>query len=973
MASVNDFEKQSLGHICPAPDGEYSPDKVYKFLNAVTYQGGSYLAKKNDLQGVAPTANQSDDNWFCMAISGQATPDYLAAHDRVMNAARQTELDRAATELAEQNVSSMETNVEQMQADVIANAAQVARDKDSAAGYAQAAEVSRQAAETSEQNVAALVNGFDDHVSQKTTEATGTIETARQQAISVVQQQGAESVQGVIDDTEAYFEEKKAAALSEISDKTSEVVKAVTDEGQKQIGLVDAAGAAQVAAVSQEGADQIANIQMEAESYIRREDANKLVFKGQAEGRSHHVDDSADWGFLGMQGYGESTQVQTTGAQLYDFANKRSSTNATANEDGYITITIDNTGGTAEKFGTYYTYPYEGLEPSKTYRCICEIKAVSGKGEFQAVNETVNAGMPGQFATKFAPTLAVGTYASNITARDSLTESMTMTRTYAKAAAGNTLSVTFRLSIIEDTTVTPDNFTYEPYTGGAPSPSTAYPQEIVSKCQARQLFDASAITDGSYVSDTSGQVVSGGPTAVGANASDYIPIAGYDYVTVTTNMVEKCWGAFYGADKSFLQGITGYGTLAVPENAHYMRLTIKDDALDTCMINAGTIPGAWAPYGKYGLETVVTGAQLLDTTAYKPSNVRLIKDDPQELIIQNNDVTTGTLMRIIRFLIPKKIVSAWKITVGFDYAQVGDPQKIGYPAVAISWGNGTKDELKTIGRKTETKQTGTLSYTFELPKADIENPEYTSLVVWIYSQSVVTTNVLYESKLTIRNLMCNLGESVKPWQLYDEQILRAALDMPLRGIPVSSGGNVTIDGREYIADYRDWERGKHVQMVAEEVFDGSADENWTIYDNETYKGFCAFSKNLKLGTRHNGFCNKFPVHLVATLDTAVPGVWLGANSKNIYFHNCFEYASTIEEWYAWLAEHPVTMLYPLENPIETDIPSEELAAYRRLHAYHGTTNIHNSDDVYTAVEYARDPDMYLNNKLAEISAAIIGG
>ena len=436
MASVDNSQRQSMGNICQNYTGDYDPDRVYRFLDTVSFAYGSYLCRKNGIQGTAPTANKTDENWFCCSIAGVATPDYLAAHDRVMNAAQQTELDRAAVELSEQNVSSMETNIEQMQADVQTNAGQVARDKDSAAGYAQAAEVSRQAAETSEQNVAALVNGFDDHVSQKTTEATGTIETARQQAISVVQQQGAESVQGVIGDTEAYFDQKKAAALSEISDKTTEVVKSVTDEGTKQIGLVDAAGAAQVAAVTQEGADQIAGIQAEAESYVKREDANKLAFKGEYEGRSHHVEDSADWGFLGMQGFGESTQVQTTGAQL---------------------------------------------------------------------------------------------------------------------------------------------------------------------------FDASKITKESYLSDTSGQVVSGGPTAVGENASDYIPIAGYDYVTVTTNMAEKRWGAFYGADKSFLQGIRGYGTLTIPEGAHYMRLTIADDALDTCMINEGDTALPWEPY---------TGGAPSPSTAY---------------------------------------------------------------------------------------------------------------------------------------------------------------------------------------------------------------------------------------------------------------------------------------------------------------------------------------------------------------------
>lgn len=38
-------------------------------------------------------------------------------------------------------------------------------------------------------------------------------------------------------------------------------------------------------------------------------------------------------------------------------------------------------------------------------------------------------------------------------------------------------------------------------------------------------------------------------------------------------------------------------------------------------------------------------------------------------------------------------------------------------------------------------------------------------------------------------------------------------NVTLNAIPVSSGGNVTIDGKQYIADYVDVERGKYVQMI----------------------------------------------------------------------------------------------------------------------------------------------------------------
>ena len=208
---------------------------------------------------------------------------------------------------------------------------------------------------------------------------------------------------------------------------------------------------------------------------------------------------------------------------------------------------------------------------------------------------------------------------------------------------------------------------------------------------------------------------------------------------------------------------------------------------------------------------------------------------------------------------------------------------------------------------------------------------------------------------------------------YTAQTLHTYLDTPLRGISILSGGNVTIDGQEYIADYRDWERGKHIQRVRELVLDGG--ESYTlqsINDN----GIANFTHALPAegavirGVLKN-LCNMFRWNTNGIANVSEECYFNDATK--VYFRIKSSTASTVEEFKAWVAEHNIQLQYLLANPIETDIPSEELAAYRRLHAYHGTTNIHNSDDVYTAVEYARDPDTYLNNKLAEISAAIIGG
>jgi hypothetical protein len=56
------------------------------------------------------------------------------------------------------------------------------------------------------------------------------------------------------------------------------------------------------------------------------------------------------------------------------------------------------------------------------------------------------------------------------------------------------------------------------------------------------------------------------------------------------------------------------------------------------------------------------------------------------------------------------------------------------------------------------------------------------------------------------------------------------LPYTLNAIPVSSGGNVTIDGQQYVADYVDVERGKIVRNVENVTFNGAENENWELWN-----------------------------------------------------------------------------------------------------------------------------------------------
>ena len=724
------------------------------------------------------------------------------------------------------------------------------------------------------------------------------------------------------------IEDIAAEKLAEINTAGTNQVSVVNTAGTDQTANVNIAGAAQVAAVEQEGADQIANIQMEAESYIKREDANKLAFKGKSEGRSHHVEDSADWGFLGMQGFGESEQVQTTGAQLiahpFDESTlTRNGITYTDNGDGSVIV-----NGTATADSVTYIKFGKTLEAG-TY-------TLSGCPAGGSAN-----GYSLCFGSSLQADLGEG-----IT-RDVNNETFDI---YIRVKSGTTVNnAVFRPMLNTGETALP----WEPYTGGAPSPSTAYPQEINSKCQARQLLDESTLVQGMIHgvtgnNDGSSKFVS----------TDFIPVTPGDYIisgidiTPHFNVVVP-----YDANKNILPDQTisvprATGIFTVPEGVAYIRIRfnsatgitdpITPDELRSKkpMINAGTIPGAWAPYGKYGLETVVEAENLCNPQAILDAGF-VLQEDGSYFI---NKANTPYLKNLW-----ENPGITEQLYISYDTKHVLYNGKSGI-AIYVLYKDGSQESAGTPSSES-----------------------------WVHTDFVTRQGKEVESiyfayatssaSSYLRNVMISTAQS--DYMPYTAQTLHTYLDMPLRGIPVSSGGNATIDGQQYIADYRDWERGKHIQRVRELVLDGS--ESYTlqsINDN----GIANFVYTLPAegavirGVLKN-LCDMFRWDSNGIANVSEECYFNDATK--VYFRIKSSTASTVEEFKAFVAQNNIQLQYVLATPIETDIPPEELLAYRRLHAYHGTTNIHNSDDVYTVAEYARDPDIYINNKFAEISAQIL--
>lgn len=172
------------------------------------------------------------------------------------------------------------------------------------------------------------------------------------------------------------------------------------------------------------------------------------------------------------------------------------------------------------------------------------------------------------------------------------------------------------------------------------------------------------------------------------------------------------------------------------------------------------------------------------------------------------------------------------------------------------------------------------------------------------------------------------------------QFETVTLPYTLNAVPVESGGNVTIDGQQYIADYVDVERGKIVRMCERKTLNtknGDIDEEYRLaleidppaYNDGSRK--CIFS-----------------TFEWASWITCTAGTRLYI--KNIRKpNNEFYTAQELKE-----LSLDFEVVYQLAEKQETDLTTEQTQALKELVTYYSVTNISvNSEqlDGYTVFNY----------------------
>ena len=484
------------------------------------------------------------------------------------------------------------------------------------------------------------------------------------------------------------------------------------------------------------------------------------------------------------------------------------------------------------------------------------------------------------------------------------------------------------------------NGTWEPYTGGKPSPNPDYPQEIESTgTRSTNLFDKDSISV-NYVIEVDGKLV----LSVGYDSSDFIPVSSGTYTITATGSV-RC--KTYDKDKKPFTintytdiNINNGGTFEIAKNVKYIRFSMYHPNVDTIMLNRGSTALPYEAYKSGMIDVTVHGKNLFDLeyatdiNNWKPGGYRYIP----YYVGKGNKVSVSYSEKL-------------PIGRGF-YAAIG--QNKGNVQQVYSW-------LYHSG-------------------ADIGKTQFTFTAEEDYIYLNVAGNNIVQSIKELKKLQIEVSSAPTTYEPYHTpQSLSIQTPTGLPAIPVTSGGNHTdVDGQQWIADYIDLKRGKYVQNVT--AFELTGDEKFryesgsntqNISDGLYTVGF-AMNDTINKIVISNAFVqatNNWTSKIIYVKEKKV-SVFTLTNAHWIFFVLDATTFPTKEDFALFLktkkdAGNPVVLYYNLSEPIERNLTQSEIQAYQNLVTYAGTTIVENDAECYMEVS-AGGGDALRAKKLALI-------
>lgn len=196
--------------------------------------------------------------------------------------------------------------------------------------------------------------------------------------------------------------------------------------------------------------------------------------------------------------------------------------------------------------------------------------------------------------------------------------------------------------------------------------------------------------------------------------------------------------------------------------------------------------------------------------------------------------------------------------------------------------------------------------------------------------------------------------NIKTYTPYvDPQSLTLATPNGLPGIPVATGGNyVDETGQQWVCDEIDLERGKYIKRIGTET----KNDGWNLIESsdipKRYRQVVTASNEYKDGSSKS-LCN---IALYSNWGQPKENIFTFALSSTIVYISPPKGAQiTADELNTMLnnLDFPVMIAAQLATPIERDLTPEEIAAYKTVHTYAGTTVIMNDENAGMEVSYRK--------------------
>ena len=559
--------------------------------------------------------------------------------------------------------------------------------------------------------------------------------------------------------------------------------------------------------------------------------------------------------------------------------------------------------------------------------------------------------------------------------------------------------------------------TWEPYTGGQPSPSPDYPQPIISTgtvTTGAQLFDAGKVlnksvggativnnADGSITISGTGTMTATLDTRCTLTHEETMTLIGSERVfTAAANIATYPHFYFEFYDKNgavmrlLLLNVTSV-TKSLPAEADMDTLYIQtgyygraDESIvsgtQKVMVNAGSTALPWEPYtgGKPSpseeypqpLEVTVTGDQLFDAS-------RIPNKSTDGATVTNNgdgsfavagsgalQENFGNTISLTHEETMALIKSERTFTV---YSNVSV-----YPYFFFNFydKNGT---VKTL------QLTGVTKVTESIPNAADMNTLYIKFGYYGMAGEAIVAGT--------QKVMVNAGSTALPWQSYQSGTATIPLTEPLCGIgdvrdrimckdgvwgiernilldkltsssvSASSGGvttsNNVIDNRYTVITCEAWKN-----IIKKDLYENGKK---TI-------GFCTIAPSGMINdwnTSKNGKENVYTINAAGAMYISIPISSLGITADATRA----EVTAAVKQY---VTDHDVYVAFVLTTPTWTPLPAATQSALNTLTTFTGTTHITitaGGPEPDVAVEYVQDTKAVIADIMAQIDTIRNGG